>query len=89
MFLIFATQIHSFICNYNALFCIYGQEGSIVTVIILTPNTPPSSLSVGSKIHLLLKHLSYTGKTPHESDAKLPYKQMAFILHVGINKMEH
>ena len=55
VFLIFTTQIYTCLCNYNATFLTSKQEGSIATGILLTPNTPLSSLPVGSKTkeHLL------------------------------------
>ena len=39
-------------CNYNAIFFVLLQEGSIATGILPTRNTPLSSLLVGSKLSL-------------------------------------
>ena len=50
VFLIFTTQLYSCLCNYNAIVFISLQEGSIATGILPTPNTPLSSLPVGSKV---------------------------------------
>ena len=49
MFLIFTTQLYNVLCNYTAILFISCQEGSIATEIFPTPNTPLSSLPVGSK----------------------------------------
>ena len=48
----FTTEPYPCVCNYNAIVLIFGQEGSIATGILLTPNTPLSPLPVGSKIRL-------------------------------------
>ena len=50
VFLIFTTQLCTCLCNYNAIVFISCQEGSIATGILPAPNTPLSSLPVGSKI---------------------------------------
>ena len=49
VFLIFTTQLYSYLCNYPVILFIYRQEGSIATGILPTPNTYLSSLPVGSK----------------------------------------
>ena len=49
MFLIFTTQLYSCLSNYNVIFFISWQEGSIATGKLPTSNIPLSSLPVGSK----------------------------------------
>ena len=50
VFLVFTTQLYSYVCNYHVIFFIYWQEGSIATGILPTPNTSLTSLPVGSKL---------------------------------------
>ena len=51
VFLIFTTKLCACLCNCNAIVFISSQEGSIATGILQTPNTPLSSLPVGSKMY--------------------------------------
>ena len=48
VFLIFTTKLYTSSCNYNAIIFTSRQGGSIATGILPTPNTPLSSLPVGS-----------------------------------------
>ena len=47
MFLIFTTQLYSYMCNYNAIHVFPYTH--IATAILPTPNTSLSSLPMGSK----------------------------------------
>ena len=47
VFLIFTTQIYTFVCNYNAICLTSKQEGSIATGILLTPGQYSPLLTSG------------------------------------------
>ena len=46
-FLIFTTQLCSYLCNYYSIIFIYLQEGSFATGVLPTANTSLSSLPFG------------------------------------------
>ena len=49
VFLIFTTQLYSYLHNYDAIVFIILREGSIATGILPTPNISLSSLPVSGK----------------------------------------